>query len=220
MRLVFLGPPGAGKGTQAEVLSRDLGIAHISTGDMLREAVGAKTALGVEAKGYMNRGELVPDKLVAGIVEERLKRDDVKKGFILDGFPRTIEQGKMLKQAMERLKARLDAVLYFETSEATCIARLSGRRVCKKCGAIYHLKNRPSKTAGKCDACDSELVQRKDDNEETVKNRLVVYDRETKDLIDFYKRDDLLRTVSGDLDVGELKGIITALFEREGLIRA
>ncbi len=220
MKLVFLGPPGAGKGTQAVVISKECGIPHISTGDMLREAVSAQTELGIEAKGYMNRGELVPDTLVAGIVDERFKKDDVRSGFILDGFPRTIEQANILDKALQGAGSKIDIVLYFETSEEICISRLSGRRVCKKCGAIYHMTNRPPKSEGVCDSCESELIQRKDDNEETVKNRLVVYNRETRDLIDFYSKAGTLRTVSGDLDVDKLKVDMMALFKKEGLLQS
>ena len=214
MNLVLLGPPGAGKGTQAKVLSKDLALPHISTGDMLRESVSKETALGKKAKEYMVKGELVPDKLVIDIVKDRLTKDDVKGGFILDGFPRTLAQAKMLDATLGKINKKLDMVLYFKTLLETSIARLSGRRVCKKCGANFHTKNIPPKKAGVCDYCQGELYQRKDDTEETVRRRWSVYMDETTPLIDYYKKTGLLEEVSGDLDVDDLNNVLTDLFHR------
>lgn len=203
MRLVLLGPPGAGKGTQAQRLSREYKLPHISTGDMLREAVKNNTDLGKKANAYMIKGALVPDQLVIEIVKERLIKDDAKKGFILDGFPRTTPQARILDEVLKDAGMPLDAVIYFETSDEIVIRRLSGRRVCKNCGANYHVKNIPPKKEGICDVCGTLLVQREDDKEATVKNRLTVYKKETAELIDYYKSKNILKTVSGDLDVDQ-----------------
>lgn len=218
MNLVLLGPPGAGKGTQAKVLSKDLGIPHISTGDMLRDALSKEMPLGKKAKEYMSKGELVPDELVIDIVKERLSNSDVKNGFILDGFPRTLLQAKMLDATLKNIKKKLDAVLYFKTSLEMSIARLSGRRVCKACGANFHVKNIPPKKNGICDYCGGELYQRKDDYEDTIRRRWSVYMEETTPLIDYYKKTGLLEEVSGDLDVAELNKILKALFHRKNLV--
>lgn len=217
MNLVLLGPPGAGKGTQAKVLSGDLALPHISTGDMLRDAVNKGMPLGKKAKEYMVKGELVPDKLVIDIVKDRITMDDVKNGFILDGFPRTLEQAKMLDATLGKINKKLDMVLYFKTLLETSISRLSGRRVCKKCGANFHIKNIPSKKEGVCDHCQGELYQRKDDTEETVRRRWSVYVEETTPLIEYYKKTGLLEEVSGDLDVDALNNILTDLFHRKKL---
>ena len=218
MNLVLLGPPGAGKGTQAKVLSQKLDIPHIATGDMLREAVSKGTSLGKEAKEYMLKGELVPDRLVIEIVKETLASGGVEKGFMLDGFPRTLEQAKMLDSTLGNIDKKLDIVLYFKTSLETSVARLSGRRVCKKCGVNFHVKNIPPKKQGVCDHCGGELYQRKDDQEETVKRRWSVYSEETAPLITYYKNKGALREVSGDLDVNELNKILMTLLQKEKLI--
>lgn len=212
MNLILLGPPGAGKGTQAKVLSKDLEIPHISTGDMLRDAVSKETALGSKAKEYMVKGELVPDDLVIDIVRDRLTKSDVRNGFILDGFPRTIEQTKMLDVTLGRISKNLDLILYFKTSLETSISRLSGRRVCEGCGANFHIKNIPPKKDGICDYCGGRLYQRKDDVEETVRRRWSVYMEETTPLIDYYKKTGLMEEVSGDLDVAELNKILAVVF--------
>ncbi|MBU4376817.1 MAG: adenylate kinase [Candidatus Omnitrophica bacterium] len=217
MNLVLLGPPGAGKGTQAKVLSRDLNIPHISTGDMLRDAGAKESPLGKQAKGYMTKGELVPDELVIDIVKERLTKNDVASGFILDGFPRTIEQAKILDSTLAKIEKKLDTVLYFKTSLEMSISRLSGRRVCKACGANFHVTNIPPKKIGVCDYCGGELYQRKDDSEETVRRRWSVYTEETTPLVDYYKKSGLLEEVSGDLDVTELNVMLKALFHSRGL---
>ncbi len=218
MRLVLLGPPGAGKGTQAKVLSDRYAIPHISTGDILREAVKNGTQVGKQAKAYMDRGELVPDTIVNQIVVERIGLPDAKKGFILDGFPRTEAQAENLDRSLKALGIVLDMVIYFETSNRVAIERLSGRRVCRKCGANFHIKNIRPKVEGVCDHCGAELFQRPDDAEGTVRNRLVVYERETKELVDHYAKKGTLRKVSGDLNVDDVFLILSKMFKDEGLV--
>lgn len=219
MKIVLLGPPGAGKGTQAQVLSKDLQAPHVSTGDMLREALKAATPLGLQAKGYMEKGGLVPDDVVIALVEERLSKSDAGKGFILDGFPRTPEQAKSLDRSLEKMKKPLDLVLYFKTSLEIILMRLTGRRVCGQCGKNYHLKNFKPKAEGICDACGGKLVQRPDDKEETIRQRLKVYEDQTAPLIDYYSRKGLLQEVSGDLDVKELNVQLMALFKSKQLLK-
>lgn len=218
MNIVLLGPPGAGKGTQAKVLSQKFNVSHISTGDMLRESVKKETKVGKLAKSYMDRGELVPDEVVIDIVAARISQGDVQGGFLLDGFPRTNEQAGELDSALAKVKKRLDLVLYFETSGETSIARLSGRRVCKVCGANFHVKNMPPKKEGLCDYCGGGLIQREDDKEETVKRRLVVYEKETSSLIGYYEGKGILRKVAGDLEAGALFKDLEKLFIKEKLI--
>ncbi len=217
MRLVLLGPPGAGKGTMAQVLAKDLGIPHVSTGDMLREAIKAGTALGLQAKGHIEKGSLVPDDLVIQMVAERLTRLDALGGFILDGFPRTSEQGKSLDAQLEKMHKPLSAVLYFKTSLEVIIRRLSGRRVCGQCSRNYHVTNMKPKKEGICDACGSALVQRPDDKIETIENRLKVYETQTAPLIRYYEEKGTLSEVSGDLDVDPLKVILAELFAKKNL---
>jgi len=212
MRLVFLGPPGAGKGTQAERLCRDMNWAHVSTGDLLREAVAEASELGLKAVEFMKSGRLVPDDLVVSLVAERLKRDDCTEGFVLDGFPRTVVQAEMLEETLDTLDIRLDRVLYFATDREVIITRLSGRRICRDCGANYHVTNIPSKVEGVCDRCGGELYQRDDDRPETVQKRLVVYEEQTAPLIRFYEERGLLKELSGNLEVEEGQAAIrTAL---------
>lgn len=218
MRLILLGPPGAGKGTQAEVLSKEYNIPHISTGDMLREAVRNKTSVGLKANSYMVKGELVPDNIVVEIVKDRLSQKDAKSGFILDGFPRTRTQAESLDRMLAGFDMPIDLVLYFATSDEISIRRLSGRRVCKGCGANFHITNIPPKIKGICDFCGSGLIQREDDKEATVRNRLQIYKKETAELIDYYGKKKALRAVSGDLGVKELFDEISKLFKQEGLI--
>ncbi|MGH7198500.1 MAG: adenylate kinase [Candidatus Omnitrophota bacterium] len=219
MKLVLLGPPGAGKGTQAQVLSKDLQIPHVSTGDMLREALKAATPLGLQAKSYMEKGGLVPDEVVIALVEERLAKGDAAKGFILDGFPRTPEQAKRLDQSLAKLKKPLDLVLYFKTTLGVILKRLTGRRVCGQCGKNYHLTNFKPKVEGICDACGAKLVQRPDDKEETIKERLKVYEEQTAPLIDYYGKSRILSEVSGDLGAGELNIQLMALFKAKKLLK-
>ena len=209
MRLVLLGPPGAGKGTQAKGLARELKLAHISTGDLLRHNVAQATALGLEAKDYMNKGLLVPDSLVTKMLEDRFGQPDLKVGFILDGYPRTINQAKTLDTILAAKQMKLDVVFDLDSSEPVIIQRLSGRLVCKKCGALFHKTNMPPKVSGICDQCGGALYQRDDDKEETIKKRLSVYRGEVSALLDFYRAAGLLVSVSADEDAGVvLKKII------------
>lgn len=218
MRLVLLGPPGAGKGTQAKVLSDEFKIPHISTGDILRDAVKDKTPIGIKAKGYMDRGELVPDDIVIEIAAQRLVRPDCQKGFILDGFPRTGAQAEALDKTLAKLNCPIELTIYFKTSINTIISRLSGRRVCKNCGANYHIKNIPPKVPGKCDLCGRELYQRDDDKEETVRKRIVVYEETVPEIVTYYEDKGKLRTVSGDLDVDDVHARLSELFLKEKLL--
>lgn len=196
--IILLGPPGAGKGTQAKTLSRRLKIAHISTGDILREAIKSNTVLGKEAAKYVERGELVPDILVTRMSQERLTCDDAREGFILDGFPRNLAQAESLDAFFSANGLTSYSVIYLETSENTIIKRLTGRRICKNCQAVYHLINVPPKKEGFCDACGSELYQRPDDSESTIKNRLQVYERLTAPVVAYYSQKNKLLHVSAD----------------------
>ena len=204
-RLVFLGPPGAGKGTQAVAIAAQFGVPHISTGDILRAAVKAGTALGKEAAAYMESGKLVPDELVNRMVAERLARPDCAKGFLLDGFPRTLVQGTALGEALKKLRTTLGAVIYFDVPRQELIRRLTGRRTCSQCGTNFHVETLKPKVAGVCDKCGSALVQRADDSLETVENRLEVYQRQTADLTDYYRRQGLLKEVPGNLGIEEVR---------------
>jgi len=212
LRLVIFGPPGAGKGTQAKLLSERLGVPHIATGDMLREAVKAGTRLGGLAKKYMDEGRLVPDEVVIGMVEERLRQPDCSKGFILDGFPRTIEQAEALDSELEKLGLKLDAVLNLEVGDEEVVKRIALRRTCRSCGAVFHLIFNPPRREGVCDRCGGELYQRDDDREEVVRNRLKVYRQQTKPLLEFYRRRGLLRDVNGERSIEDVfKEILAAL---------
>ena len=197
MQLLLMGPPGAGKGTQAAELVKKFDIPHISTGDMFRAAVKEGTELGKKAKAVMDAGGLVPDEITIGIVKERLAKDDCKKGFILDGFPRTVEQADALTNILNELGMKLTRVLNIHVPSEDLIERAVGRRICKSCGATYHIKFNPAKKDGICDNCSGELYQRKDDNEETMKNRLSAYENSTKPLIDYYKKADLYTEIDG-----------------------
>jgi adenylate kinase len=198
IRVAFLGPPGAGKGTQARELARAWGVPQIATGDMLREAVAAGTALGREAKRYMDQGALVPDDVVVGAMTERLAQPDASRGFILDGFPRTIVQAEALTQMLKELGQDLQDVVYFDVAEAELLRRLTGRRVCRQCGANFHVASAPSARPGVCDRCGGELYQRDDDREATVATRLQVYLRQTAPLLDYYRDRALLRPIAGE----------------------
>jgi len=198
MKLLIMGRPGAGKGTQAVNIREYYNIPHISTGDMFRAAIKNKTALGLEAKSYMDKGALVPDEVTIGIVKARLLEDDCKKGFLLDGFPRTIAQAEALDAFLKENGIKLDAVLDVNVPAEILVRRMVGRRVCKTCGATYHVEFNPSKVEGVCDNCGSPLIQRADDTEATAKNRLAVYDNQTAPLLEFYKKQNILKTVNGD----------------------
>ena len=206
--MAFLGPPGAGKGTQARDLAQEWGVLHLATGDMLREAVAAGSPLGREAKGYMDQGALVPDDVIIRMRGERLGRADARPGFILDGFPRTIAQAEALAKLLKDLGQTLDTVVYFDVSEPELLRRLTGRRVCRKCGHTYHLVSNPPKRAGICDACGGELYQRDDDSEATVRNRLQVYQRQTAPLLDYYRQRNTLTTVAGEGPVAMIRDAI------------
>ena len=203
-RLVFLGPPGAGKGTQAVTVAQELGVPHVSTGDILRAAVKAGTPLGLEAAGFMDAGKLVPDDLVNRMVAERLSQPDCKKGFLLDGFPRTLVQGRALADTLKKLKIALHAVIYFDVPREELIRRLTGRRMCSKCGANFHVESLQPKVAGVCDKCGSALVQRVDDSLETVENRLEVYKTQTSDLIQHYRGQGILKEIHGSLSIDDV----------------
>ena len=211
MRIVLLGPPGAGKGTQAVMLAEKKGFLHLSTGDILRENVKKGTDIGKKAKAFMEKGELVPDDIVIEMMLDTIKDAKAKKDFILDGFPRTAYQAKKLDAELNKLKLPIEMVVYFKTSIETVISRLTGRRLCSKCGANYHIINMPPKKQGVCDKCGSELYQRKDDNEETIKKRLEVYNSQTKELIDYYKAQGILEAVSGDLEAGVVYSELTEI---------
>jgi len=208
VRLVFLGPPGAGKGTQARELAQEWHVPQVSTGDMLREAVAAGTPLGTEAKRYMDQGALVPDAVIIGLIAERLGRPDAARGFILDGFPRTIGQAEALGGLLKDLGRPLDGVVNFEVSEPELIRRLTGRRVCRGCGHSFHVVSNPPKRAGVCDACGGELYQRSDDSEATVRNRLDVYRRQTAPLLDYYRERGLLTSVAGEGRIDDIRAAI------------
>ena len=210
MRLVFLGPPGAGKGTQARALAREWGVAHVATGDMLREALAAGTRLGLEAKRYMDRGALVPDDVIIGLMRERLAGPDAARGFIVDGFPRTIAQAEALAGLLKDAGQALDRVIYFEVSERELLRRLTGRRICRRCQTVYHLVSAPPRTPGVCDRCGAELYQRDDDGEATVRNRLEVFARQTAPLLAYYHQRGLLATVSGEGSVEAVRAAIRA----------
>lgn len=200
---ILFGPPGAGKGTQAERLLRDFGFDYIATGDILREAIAKKTALGLRASEYMNAGRLVPDDVMIPIAEERLAAGDGDAGFLLDGFPRTVRQAEMLDEAAERNGIRIRKAIYLKTSRDTIVQRLSGRRLCPKCGAIYHVRNIPPRVEGICDRCGSKLIQREDDQEEAIVRRLVEYEKQTADVIHYYSDKGILAEVDGNLPVEE-----------------
>jgi len=199
MNLILLGGPGAGKGTQAKLLIEKYQIPQISTGDILRAAVKEGTEMGKKAKEYMDAGKLVPDEVVIGIIEDRLKQPDAQKGFILDGFPRTVPQAEALDATLKKMGSKIDHVLSIEVDEEELVTRLTGRRTCKNqaCGQMFHVKFTPPKKEGVCDKCGSELYQRDDDNETTVRSRLATYNQATKPLIDYYSKQGILKTIKG-----------------------
>src|SRR5690625_2437186 len=201
LNLILMGLPGAGKGTQAEKISKEYNIPHISTGDMFRLAIKEGTELGKKAKNFMDQGDLVPDEVTIGIVQERLSKDDCKQGFLLDGFPRTIAQAEALHNLLSDMKESIDYVLHVDVPEEKLIERLTGRRICPTCGATYHVMYNPPQKEGLCDKDGSELIQREDDTPETVKNRLAVNIKQTQPLMDFYNDKGYLVTVNGDQDI-------------------
>jgi adenylate kinase len=213
MRIILLGPPGAGKGTQAKDLVNKYGIPQISTGDILRKNLAEKTPLGLEAKKFMDAGGLVPDSVVIGIVKERLKEADCKKGYILDGFPRTVPQAEELDKALAEMGTPLDKVLSIEVKDEELVKRLSGRRTCRSCQEGYHVMFKAPKVADKCDKCGGELYQRDDDKEEAIKNRLVVYQSSTAPLIAYYTNKGLLRAVDGVGSMGDILNRMVAALE-------
>ncbi len=201
MKIILLGPPGAGKGTQAAMLMEKFGIPQISTGDMLRVAVQEQSPMGIKAKAFMDAGGLVPDEVVVGIVRERLQFEDCQKGFILDGFPRTLPQADSLKQVLSELGKQLDAVISLQVDTEALVARLTGRRTCVDCGKGFHLQFDPPAQDGRCSACDGKLMQRDDDCEETIRNRMKVYQQQTAPLEDYYRKEGLLVAVDGMGDI-------------------
>jgi adenylate kinase len=206
VRLIFLGSPGAGKGTQARELAREWGVPQVATGDMLRDAVAAGTPLGRQAKAYMDRGSLVPDEVIIGLIAERLAQSDAEHGFILDGFPRTIPQAEALDRLLKDLGRPLERVIFFEVSEPELLRRLTGRRSCPACQSTYHLVSAPPRQPGVCDRCGSALVQREDDREETVRKRLAVYASQTEPLLAYYRDRGLLVSVPGEGSIETIRG--------------
>mgnify|MGYP001103811817 FL=1 len=204
MNIILMGLPGAGKGTQASEIVKKFPIPHISTGDMFRKAIKDETNLGKEAKSYMDRGELVPDEVTVGIVKERISEDDAKKGFLLDGFPRTIDQAESLNQIMSELDREIDAVINIEVPEEELMNRLTGRRICEKCGTTYHLVFNPPKVDGICDIDGGKLYQREDDNPETVSNRLSVNVKQSKPILEYYNNKGVLKNIDGSKDIDEV----------------
>ncbi len=213
MRLVFLGAPGAGKGTQAKKLVDKYKIPQISTGDILRAAVAAGTPLGKEAKSYMDKGELVPDSVVIGLVKERIAQDDCKNGYILDGFPRNTAQAEVLDKVLAEMKAPLDAAVDVDVDKDILMKRLTGRRTCKGCQQMYNIYFSPPKKEGMCDKCSGELFQRDDDKEGTIKKRLDVYDAQTAPLINYYKKQGILKSVKGMGSIDEIFNNVCRVLE-------
>lgn len=213
MNLILLGPPGAGKGTQAKLLVKRFGIPQISTGDILRVAVKEETSLGLIAKSYMDKGGLVPDEVVIGIIRERLGMSDCSAGFILDGFPRTVAQADALKEMLALSGKQLEHVISFSVDNDELVDRITGRRTCRGCGKGYHVNFEPPKVDGVCDECSGELYQRDDDKAETLLNRLRVYDTQTAPLIAYYRSQSLLREIAGIGDIEDIQRQVVAVLE-------
>lgn len=213
MKIIMLGAPGAGKGTQAKMIAEKYAIPHVSTGDIFRANIKEGTELGKEAKKYMDQGLLVPDELTVKILLDRVAKDDCKNGYVLDGFPRTIPQAQVLDNALEELGDKIDYAIDVEVPDENIIKRMSGRRACLGCGATYHIEHIPPKKDGVCDTCGQELVLRDDDQPETVKNRLEVYHEQTQPLIDFYTEKGILKTVDGTKDMKDVFVAIVSILE-------
>ncbi len=211
MNIILMGLPGAGKGTQASEIIKKYPIPHISTGDMFRAAIKNDTALGREAKSFMDKGELVPDEVTIGIVKERLAEEDAKKGFLLDGFPRTVEQAEALNGIMADSGRKIEAVVNIEVQEEELMNRLTGRRVCEVCGTAYHLVFNPPKVEGICDLDGGKLYQREDDNPETVANRLSVNIKQTQPLLDFYRNEGVLKNIDGSRDIKDVTADVESI---------
>lgn len=214
MNIILLGPPGAGKGTQAKKIAEHYSLPHISTGDILRENISNNTSLGIKAKSYMAKGELVPDELLITIIRDRLSKPDCSKGFLLDGYPRTVPQADALQMILTESNKKLDIVLNIDVDDEELIKRLSGRRVCASCGMSYHMIFNPPKEDEICDKCEGKLYQREDDKPEAIRNRLIVYKKQTQPLIEYYTRKSLLRTVDGGKDIPEIFKDIRKILEK------
>ena len=213
MKIIMLGAPGAGKGTQAKMIAAKYSIPHISTGDIFRANIKEGTDLGMEAKKYMDNGQLVPDELTVRILLDRVAKDDCKNGYVLDGFPRTIPQAEVLDAEVSKLGEKIDFAIDVDVPDENIIKRMSGRRACLKCGATYHIEHVPPKKEGICDTCGSELVLRDDDKPETVKERLNVYHKQTQPLIDYYNKKNIMKSVCGTKDVNDVFADIVAILE-------
>lgn len=212
MKIIFLGAPGSGKGTQSKRIAENLSIPQLSTGDILREAIKAKSSVGIEAKRYMDEGNLVPDHVIIGIIKERTGEKDCSNGYILDGFPRTVAQADALTEMLVAENQNLDKVIYLEIENDNVVERLTGRRVCSACGAEYHIKFKRSEKAGVCDLCQNELITRADDNEEKIRTRLEQYDQQTSPLIAYYEERNLLKKIPAKGDIQEItQNIMNAL---------
>ena len=211
MKIIMLGAPGAGKGTQAKMIAEKYSIPHVSTGDIFRAIIKNGTELGKQAKEYMDAGKLVPDELTVKILLDRVAQDDCKDGYVLDGFPRTIPQAEVLEDALNKLGDKIDFAINVDVPDENIVRRMSGRRACLKCGATYHIEHIPPKQEGICDTCGSELVLRDDDKPETVLNRLKVYHDQTQPLIDFYTERNVLKSVDGTKDMKEVFDAIIAI---------
>lgn len=211
MKIIMLGAPGAGKGTQAKMIAEKYGIPHVSTGDIFRANIKNGTELGMEAKKYMDKGLLVPDELTVKILLDRVAKEDCAKGYVLDGFPRTIHQADVLEEALNKIGDKIDFAIDVDVPDENIIRRMSGRRACLSCGATYHIEHVPPKTEGICDKCGQELVLRDDDKAETVKNRLNVYHEQTQPLIEFYEKKGVLKSVDGTVDMKDVFAAIVGI---------
>lgn len=211
MKIIMLGAPGAGKGTQAKMIADKYGVPHISTGDIFRANIKNGTELGMEAKKYMDQGLLVPDELTVKILLDRVAKDDCEKGYVLDGFPRTIPQAEVLEEALNNIGDKIDFAIDVDVPDENIVRRMSGRRACSSCGATYHIEHVPPKTEGICDRCGKELVLRDDDKAETVKNRLNVYHEQTQPLIEFYEKKGVLKSVDGTVDMQDVFAAIVSI---------